>query len=391
MQTSASIVSSAPLGRRISQRPLAVRRAAAPAGREADRVPVRVAAGAEVGQRVEERPGEAAQGRDPGERLRALRRRSRGRSARAAPAGVAAAIPFSASESSSARRPSICSSVELGLQQRDLDPLGHARRARRRGPRSRAGPRRPRAVERGDEGVAERDQGRPLGVVEEVAGRQRRERLPDRLARLRAVGEVVGVARRARSRASTISDWRLRVLADPVRAVARAQPGLLPAAHRQLERRVVELRVVDASRSRPRPGARPPRRAPRRGSRPRPGARTGPRSRARSPRSASATLITGSVGPKVSSTMQRIEWSTSVSTVGSIEAARARRRGSPPVTTFAPLSTASATCASISSICGGKMIAPTSTVPGSPGGPWRSASTFSVSRSTNSSWTGSST
>ena len=33
--------------------------------------------------------------------------------------------------------------------------------------------------------------------------------------------------------------------------------------------------------------------------------------------SASATLITGRVGPKVSSVMQRIEWSTPVSTVGS--------------------------------------------------------------------------
>ena len=40
----------------------------------------------------------------------------------------------------------------------------------------------------------------------------------------------------------------LRVLADPVRAVARAQPGGLPAAHRQLERRVVQLRVVDDRR-----------------------------------------------------------------------------------------------------------------------------------------------
>jgi hypothetical protein len=33
--------------------------------------------------------------------------------------------------------------------------------------------------------------------------------------------------------------------------------------------------------------------------------------------SASATFMIGSVGPKVSSTMQLIEWSTSASTVGS--------------------------------------------------------------------------
>ncbi len=36
--------------------------------------------------------------------------------------------------------------------------------------------------------------------------------------------------------------------------------------------------------------------------------------------SASATLITGSVGPKVSSTMQSIVWSTSASSVGAVEA-----------------------------------------------------------------------
>ncbi len=78
--------------------------------------------------------------------------------------------------------------------------------------------------------------------------------------------------------------------------------------------------------------------------------------------------------------MHRIEWSTSASTVGSKKSpARALARR-PPVTTLAPLATASSTWASISSICGGKMIAPTSTEPGSPGGPCRSALTFSVTR-----------
>ena len=42
-------------------------------------------------------------------------------------------------------------------------------------------------------------------------------------------------------------------------------------------------------------------------------------------------------------------------------------------------------------LVGAQVIAPTSPEPGSPGGPCRSASTFEVSRSTNSSWTTSST
>ena len=47
----------------------------------------------------------------------------------------------------------------------------------------------------------------------------------------------------------------LRVLADPVGAVAGPEARGLPAAHRQLERDVVDLRVVDAARRRPRSAA----------------------------------------------------------------------------------------------------------------------------------------
>ena len=103
--------------------------------------------------------------------------------------------------------------------------------------------------QRGDEGVAERDQGPALAIVEQLAVGQGRERLADREAGLGVVGEVVGVARR---RVPGGHHQRLAtgVLADPVGAVARAEPGLLPAAHRQLERRVVELRVVDHRRPR---------------------------------------------------------------------------------------------------------------------------------------------
>ena len=67
-------------------------------------------------------------------------------------------MPSAASESSSSRRPAICSGGELGLQQRDLDPLGDGR------VRGGAAPEAVRVglalgrVERGDERVAERDQ-----------------------------------------------------------------------------------------------------------------------------------------------------------------------------------------------------------------------------------------
>src|SRR4051794_14316716 len=66
--------------------------------------------------------------------------------------------------------------------------------------------------------------------------------------RARLVGEHVDVALEGEAR----HQQRLRaaVLADPGRAVARAEAGILPAAHRQLERDVVDLRVVDADRAR---------------------------------------------------------------------------------------------------------------------------------------------
>ena len=51
----------------------------------------------------------------------------------------------------------------------------------------------------------------------------------------------------------------------------------------------------------------------------------------------------GSVGPKVSSVMIFIEWSTSTSTVGSKKRPRARCTSWPPVSTRAPFCTASAT------------------------------------------------
>ena len=49
----------------------------------------------------------------------------------------------------------------------------------------------------------------------------------------------------------------LGVLADPVRPVARPHPRRLPAAHRQLERAVVELSVVDAADPRLDPAGQP--------------------------------------------------------------------------------------------------------------------------------------
>ena len=101
--------------------------------------------------------------------------------------------------------------------------------------------------------------------------------------------------------------------------------------------------------------------------------------------SVSATRITGRVGPNVSSDMHRIEWSTSARTVGSKKRPSSTSTLWPPVTTLAPLATASSTWAWIRSICGGKMIAPTSTEPGSPGAPCRSALTFSVTRARKSS------
>ena len=49
----------------------------------------------------------------------------------------------------------------------------------------------------------------------------------------------------------------------------------------------------------------------------------------------------------------------------------------PPASTRAPCATASATWRSTFSICGGKVIEPTSTTPAS-GGPWRTVRTFST-------------
>ena len=229
------------------QRALAVgRRGDRP--RIADRVPGRVATGAEVGQRVEQRPGEAAQGADPGQRLRALvadavddllahvlRRRRRDPVRRQPVEQLAQARHLLV--------------AELGLKQRHLDRLPDRRVRGRAGPepvwiRLAVG-----RLEAGDEGVAECRQGEPLAVVEQLAGREQGEGVADRLAGLGGVGEVMRVARGG----VTGHDHQrlaLRVLADPFGAVARAEPRRLPAAHRQLERGVIRLRVVDDRRPR---------------------------------------------------------------------------------------------------------------------------------------------
>ena len=92
----------------------------------------------------------------------------------------------------------------------------------------------------------------------------------------------------------------------------------------------------------------------------------------------------GSVGPNVSSRMIFIEWSTSTSTVGSKKRPSPSRRW-PPTRTLAPLATASRTCSSTISICGGNVTAPTSTEAMPAGAPWRSLRTLSDTFCTNSS------
>ena len=96
--------------------------------------------------------------------------------------------------------------------------------------------------------------------------------------------------------------------------------------------------------------------------------------------SASATFMIGSVGPNVSSVMAAIEWSTSASTVGSKKRPPSRAR--PPVVIRAPASRACSTWRLTMSSCGGNVIAPTSTLAGPAGTPWRSARTRSLTAST---------
>ena len=96
--------------------------------------------------------------------------------------------------------------------------------------------------------------------------------------------------------------------------------------------------------------------------------------------SSSATFITGMVGPKVSSVMQDIEWSTSTSTVGAKKLPTGPRR--PPVTTRAPASTASRTCRSAMSTWLAVTMAPTSSPLATP---CDRPDTLSASRDTNSS------
>ena len=242
MQTSASTVSSAPVARRtVSGRSRPTGGGAGGGKPIASQFGLR--AGAEVRERVEQRPGEAAQGRDPGERLRA-------RLAEAVDDGLARLLrrggrhPVLGQRVEESAQTRDLHVVEPGLQQRDLDPLRHAQVRGGAEPEAAALLVAGRRLERGDERVAERRERRPLRVAEQLAGREGGERLGDRLRDLRAVGEVMRIPRR---RVARVDHQRLalRVLADPVRAVARAQPGGLPAAHRQLEGRVVQLRVVD--------------------------------------------------------------------------------------------------------------------------------------------------
>ena len=98
-------------------------------------------------------------------------------------------------------------------------------------------------------------------------------------------------------------------------AVAQAQAGRLPTAHRQLERVVVELGVVDADRARL--DAARQRLAARGVPVQTEAARPYTESLAsRTASSASATFITGTRRPERLLGMQAIVWSTSTSTVG---------------------------------------------------------------------------
>ena len=99
--------------------------------------------------------------------------------------------------------------------------------------------------------------------------------------------------------------------------------------------------------------------------------------------SSSATLITGSVGPKVSSAMQLIWGVTSASTVGSKKVPTPV--GFPPVSTLAPAATASSTCRSTMSRWAAVAMAPVSYLKPESSWPCLTARTLSVSLVTNSS------
>ena len=75
--------------------------------------------------------------------------------------------------------------------------------------------------------------------------------------------------------------------------------------------------------------------------------------------STSRTFITGITGPKVSSRITFIEWSTSAMTVGSYQSPAPSLR-LPPVSTRAPAARASSTCSETMSTWAGEVIAPIS-------------------------------
>ena len=77
--------------------------------------------------------------------------------------------------------------------------------------------------------------------------------------------------------------------------------------------------------------------------------------------STSRTFITGITGPKVSSRITFIEWSTSAITVGSYQSPGPSLR-LPPVRIRAPAARASSTWAETISVWAGEVIAPTSAV-----------------------------
>ena len=210
--------------------------------RIADSGPVRVDAGAGVGQRVVQRQAGAAKGVEAGRGLRIRHERGDDRLPRLLRELGAHALGGERVEETAetlellGRRPR--------LQERQLHRHRHAVVARRARPEAgRIGA--VGGLERRHPGVAERRERRAPEIVEELAGSVGRHRLGDLRGDLADVGQHVDLAGR---RVAGGDEDRLpaRVLADPVGAVPRAEAGLLPAAHRQLESRVVELGVVDA-------------------------------------------------------------------------------------------------------------------------------------------------
>ena len=182
------------------------------------------------------------------------------------------------------------------------------------------------------------------------------------------------------SRLGTKQRLLARVLAHARRAVAHAEARVLPAAHRQLEREVVD--AASLTETAPlRSGVRSPRR--------------GPTSLVQTDAARPYRRVVGQpdrllgVGD-LHDRERRAEGllghrSHRVVDVGEhgrlVEAATARRAAAAGVTR-APASRASLTWSLTMSSCGGKVIAPTSTLPAPPARPGAAPSTFAVTLST---------